>query len=334
MTPSGATPASAGGAAAHTVADARRAWTAKFRANGIDTPELDARLLVGHALSLDHARLAASDRRLLAADETNTIAALAERRLAHEPVARIIGVKEFWSLQFRVDAATLVPRPETETVVQAALAAIERGGPRSRDLRILDIGTGSGAILLALLTELPNAFGVGSDVSLPALAVAADNARRLGLSRAAFVACDMAAALSGPFDLIVSNPPYIASGDIATLPPDVCLFDPRLALDGGADGIDGYREIAAHAPALLTPGGSLIVELGAGQAEKVAVLFADGGLVPSPPQPDLSGRPRVLVAEKAGHKDGISVEAREAVDPAKRQSGVQQKTLGMSFGTD
>ncbi len=302
MTPTGATLASAGGAAAYTVADARRAWAASFRTNGIDTPELDARLLVGHALSLDHARLAASERRLLGADETNAIAALAERRLAHEPVARIIGFKEFWSLQFRVDAATLVPRPETETVVEAALAAIESCGPRSRDLRILDIGTGSGAILLALLTELPNAFGVGSDVSLPALAVACDNARRFRLSRAAFVACNMAAALCGPFDIVVSNPPYIASGDIATLSPEVRLFDPSLALDGGADGLNGYREIAARAPSILKPGGSLIVELGAGQAERVAALFAGGGLAPAPPRPDLSGMPRALVGRKPAIK--------------------------------
>jgi release factor glutamine methyltransferase len=302
MPSSGATLATAGGAAATTIADARRALTASFRAGGIDTPELDARLLVSHALSLDHARLAASDRRLLGTDETNAITALAERRLAHEPVARIIGWKEFWSLQFRVDAATLVPRPETETVVEAALAAIESGGPRSRDLRILDIGTGSGAILLALLSELPNAFGVGSDVSLPALAVARDNARRFGLSRAAFVACNIAAALCGPFDLIVSNPPYITSGDIAGLPPEVRLFDPRLALDGGIDGLDGYREIAASAPLLLKPGGSLIVELGAGQAGRVAALFDRGGLAPAPPRPDLSGLPRALVGVKLAIK--------------------------------
>ena len=177
--------------------------------------------MIGHALSLDHARLAASDRRLLGSDETTAIAGLAERRLADEPVARIIGFKEFWSLRFRIDAATLVPRPETETVVEAALAAIDAADRDRATLRILDIGTGTGAILLALLTELPNAFGVGCDMSLPALAVARDNARRFGLSRAAFVACDMAAALRGPFDLIVSNPPYIASGEIATLPPEV-----------------------------------------------------------------------------------------------------------------
>ena len=276
----------------------RRAWATEFRAHDIETPELDARLLVGHALGLDHATLAAAGARLLDADETSAIAVLTARRLEDEPVARIIGMKEFWSLQFRVDAATLVPRPETETVVEAALAAIDRHGLRARALRIADLGTGSGAILLALLTELQNAFGVGSDPSLGALAVARDNGRRLQLRRASYVACDMAAALRGPFDVIVSNPPYIASDDIAKLPPEVRLFDPHLALDGGADGLDCYRSIAATAPALLAPDGVIIVELGAGQAEPVAALFAAAGLAPSPPRYDLSGVPRALVAGK------------------------------------
>jgi release factor glutamine methyltransferase len=285
-------------ATAFTVADARRAWTAEFRTAGLDSPELDARILVGHALRLDHAALAASAARILDPAEQSAVAALAYRRLAHEPVARIVGVKEFWSLDLRVDAATLVPRPETETVVEAALAAIDACGGRADALRIADLGTGSGAILLALLTELPNAFGVGSDRSIAALAVARANARCLGLSRAAFVACDMAAALHGPFELIVSNPPYIASGDIAGLAPDVRLFDPRLALDGGADGLDGYRAIVASAPALLAPHGVIVVELGAAQAEAVADLFAGVGLAPTPPRPDLKGVPRALAARK------------------------------------
>jgi release factor glutamine methyltransferase len=290
--------ASHGGVNALTVADARRAWADKFRACGIDSPELDARILVGHALGLDHAALAASGARVLGAEEASAIAALAGRRFAHEPVARIIGMKEFWSLKLRVDAATLVPRPETETIVEAALAAIDIRGPRARHLRIADLGTGCGAILLALLTELQNAFGVGSDASPRALAVARDNARRLGLNRAAYVACDMAAALRGPFDVIVSNPPYIASGEIARLPPEVRLFDSRLALDGGADGLDFYRAIAASAPVLLTPDGVVVVELGDGQAEPVAALLAAAGLAPSPPQPDLNGVLRTLVARK------------------------------------
>ncbi|MFZ0424742.1 MAG: peptide chain release factor N(5)-glutamine methyltransferase [Xanthobacteraceae bacterium] len=307
MNPVAATPMRAP-ATAVTVADARRRWAAEFRRAGLDSPELDARLLVGHALGLDHAALAAAAARPLDSAEQSAIAALADRRLGHEPVARIVGVKEFWSLDIHVDAATLVPRPETETVVEAALAAIDArdgrthdgrtDGGRTRALRIADLGTGSGAILLALLTELPNAFGVGSDVSLQALALARANARSLGLNRAGFVACNTTAALRGPFDLIVSNPPYIASDGIAALPAEVRLFDPRLALDGGADGLDCYRAIAAAVPALLVPGGAVIVELGAGQADAVAGLFAGTGLAPSPPRPDLSGVQRVLTAWK------------------------------------
>jgi release factor glutamine methyltransferase len=293
-----ATLAKPDGTAARTVAEARRTLAAKFHAAGFDTPDLDARILVGRALGLDHGALAAAAARQISADEDNAIAALANRRLAGEPVARILGIKEFWSLPLRVDAATLVPRPETETVVEAALAAIDAGGPRARKLRIADLGTGSGALILALLSELPNAFGIGTDVSLQALAVARDNGRRLALTRARFVACDMATALRGPFEVIVSNPPYIASGDIAKLAPDVRDFDPRLALDGGPDGLDCYRAIAATAPALLVPGGALIVELGIGQAEPVAYLFAAAGLAPSRPHPDLNGVPRALVARK------------------------------------
>jgi release factor glutamine methyltransferase len=281
-----------------TVADARRALAATFHAGGLDTPDLDARILVGHALGLDHASLAAAAARRLGVDEENAIAALASRRLAGEPVARIVGYKEFWSLPLRVDAATLVPRPETETVVEAALAAIDAGGPRLRELRIADLGTGSGALILALLSELPNAFGIGTDASAKALVVARDNAHRLAQIRARFIACDMAAALRGPFDAIVSNPPYIASGDIAALAPEVRDFDPHLALDGGADGLHFYRAIAAAAPALLTPGGALVVELGIGQAEPVAHIFAAAGLAPSPPRPDLNGTLRALVVRK------------------------------------
>jgi release factor glutamine methyltransferase len=282
-----------------TVGGARRAWANKFRAGGIDSPELDARILVGHALGLDHAALAAAEGRKLKVNEENAIAALAKRRLAREPVSRILGSKEFWSLRLRVDATTLVPRPETETLVEAALAAIDAHGTRAQSLRIADLGTGSGTILLALLSELPNAFGVGSDASAGALSVARDNAHRLGLARAHFVACDMTAALSGSFDVIASNPPYIATSDIAALAPEVRDFDPRCALDGGVDGLDFYRAIAGAAPALLGPGGTLIVELGAGQAEQVAALFAAAGLAPSAARPDLMGVPRALVAHRA-----------------------------------
>jgi release factor glutamine methyltransferase len=282
-----------------TVGGARRAWANRFRAGGIDTPELDARILVGHGLGLDHAGLAAAEARELSVEEETAITALTQRRLAREPVARIIGCKEFWSLKLGIDAATLVPRPETETVVEAALAAIEARGARAQTLRIADLGTGSGAILLALLSELPNAFGVGTDASHVALTVARDNARRLGLTRARFVACDVAAALRGRFDVIVCNPPYIASGEISDLAPEVRDFDPRGALDGGPDGLDFYRAIAESAPALLSPRGVLVVELGSGQASPVAALFAAAGLASLPPRPDLTNVPRALVAQRA-----------------------------------
>jgi release factor glutamine methyltransferase len=279
------------------IADCRRAWAAEFRACGIDSPDLDARVLIGHALGLDHAALAALADRPLSAEQETAIAALARRRLAHEPVARITGTREFWSLPLRVTGATLVPRPETETIVTAALRALDRRGPRSRAWRIADLGTGSGAIMLALLSELPNAFAVGTDISAAALAVARDNTSRLQGSRAAYVVCDMASALCGPFDLIVSNPPYIASGDLDRLAPEVRLFDPRVALDGGADGLQGYRALAASAAALLARNGVLVVELGKDQAEPVAALIAAAGLAPMAPQPDLNDTPRALIAE-------------------------------------
>jgi release factor glutamine methyltransferase len=281
------------------VGGVRRAWAKKFRACGIDSPDLDARILVSHALGLDHAALAAAEARKITDQEEKAIGALAQRRLAHEPIARITGCKEFWSLRLRIDASTLVPRPDTETIVEAALAAIDAAGTRARPLRIADLGAGCGAILLALLCELPNAFGVGTDVSAAAVRVARDNATHLGLTRAAFIACDMTAALRGPFHLIVSNPPYVASGDLVSLAPEVRDFDPRRALDGGTDGLDFYRAIAAAAPGLLEPGGALVVELGAGQAEAVAALFAEAGLAPLPPSPDLNGVPRALVARRA-----------------------------------
>jgi release factor glutamine methyltransferase len=284
--------------AALTIAGARRASAERFRAAGIESAELDARILVGHALALDHAALVAAGERVLGAEESAAIEALTQRRLTREPVARIVGYKEIWSLRLTVDAATLVPRPATETVVEAAFAAIDAGGMRSRTLRIADLGTGSGALLLALLAELPNAFGVGTDISAGALRVARGNAARLGLHNANFVACDLAAALGGTFDLIVTNPPYVASGDIAALAPDVRDFDPHVALDGGIDGLDCYRALAATVPALLARGGTLVVELGGGQALPVTALFAVSGLAPAPPLPDLAGAPRALVATK------------------------------------
>src|SRR6516225_8209360 len=212
---------------------ARRRLAREFRQGGLDAPELDARIIVGHALGLDHTALAAQSGRMLAADEAGAIAALSARRLAREPVARLLGRKEFWGLPLKVNAETLLPRLETETVVEAALTAIDGANRRARALRVADMGTGSGALLLALLSELPNAFGVGTDRDRCALHVARHNAERLGLStRSALVVGDYGKSLVGGFDLVVANPPYIATDEIARLPREVRDYDPRLALDG------------------------------------------------------------------------------------------------------
>jgi release factor glutamine methyltransferase len=268
----------------------------RLRQRGFDSPDLDARLLIGHALGLDHAALVAQSARPLTPAETEALDAALARRLANEPVARILGTREFWSLPLRITPDVLVPRPETETVVEGILAVAERGRPA----RIADLGVGSGAILLALLSELPKAFGIGTDRDPGALGVARDNAQHLGFAaRAGFVACDFGTALAGGCDIVASNPPYIPTRDIATLAPEVRDHDPRAALDGGPDGLAAYRAIAADAARLLAPGGWLAVEIGIGQAEAVAALFAAHGMaVADGPRRDLAGCERVVVARR------------------------------------
>jgi release factor glutamine methyltransferase len=279
------------------VEHARRVLAASFRAAGLDTPELDARILVGHALGLDHAALMAQSDRMIRSQEVDRIRSLAARRIGREPVARILGYKEFWSLPLSITPAVLVPRPETETLVQAALDLVEaKSGQR---LRIADLGTGSGALLLALLHELRGAEGVGTDLSPAALELARENCRRLGLcERATFVACDFGAALGGGFDLVVSNPPYVTECEWVRLDPEVRNYDPKLALDGGTDGLGAYRSIAADVGRLLAPGAHLVVELGAGQADPVAEVFTAAGLAIGATRSDLSGVPRALIVRR------------------------------------
>lgn len=284
------------------IGGARRALARMFAAAGLDAPALDARVLVGHALGLDHAALAAAAERALDFEERERIADMASRRLAREPVSRIIGMKEFWGLSLQVNPAVLVPRPETETVVTTVLAALDRDGARARPLRIADLGTGSGALLLALLSELPNAFAIGTDLSTDALALARDNAWQLGLAaRAAFVACDFAAALAGPFDIVVANPPYVASANLAQLAPEVRDHDPHLALDGGRDGLRAYRALAADAPRLIGAGGHMVIEVGAGQADAAASLFTHAQPLDVTAAADLAGMPRALHIRPAPH---------------------------------
>jgi release factor glutamine methyltransferase len=277
------------------VTAARRLLADRLRDHGVESADLDARLLVGHALGLDHTALAAAAGRMLLPAEVDAIDRLAARRLGGEPLARILGRKEFWGLPLAVSAATLVPRPDSETLVEAALAAIDAAGSRMRALRLADLGTGSGALLLALLSELQQARGVGTDLCPAALAVARQNADALGLAaRAAFVACDFGTALQGSFDLVVCNPPYVQTGEIAALAAEVREHDPRLALDGGADGLDGYRTIADDARRLLARSGRLVVELGAGQAAAVTDVFTRAGLGVDPPLRDVADIARAL----------------------------------------
>lgn len=290
--------------AGQTIKSARRRLAQLFAEAGLDTTELDARLLVGGALGLDLTALIANgDRPLTEADATR-IAAFAERRLAGEPVVRILAEAEFWGLPLKLSPDTLVPRPDTETLVEAALAFARQRPLSVAPLRVADIGTGSGAILLALLSEWPDASGVASDVSAAALAMAKANAVRLGLSdRICFVESDYLAALDGAFDLIVSNPPYISSGEIASLAREVRDHEPHLALDGGADGLAAYRILARGSASRLAPGGALMVEVGHDQADEVARLMAASGLaVTMPFHRDLAGIARVVGARKSHEK--------------------------------
>ena len=279
---------------------ARRHLTRRLREQAIDTPELDARLLVGAVLRLDLTGLMTSAARRLSETEATELTAFARRRIAGEPVARIIGAKEFWGLSLRLSATTLVPRPDTETVVDAALSLL-RADNRPSPRRIADIGTGSGALLLALLSEWPETWGVGTDIDEGTLHAAAHNAEWLGLAdRAAFVRCDYAQALGGGFDVIVSNPPYIPSGQISALDIEVRAHDPHRALDGGADGLDAYRRIVPQATARLAAGGWLLLEVGLGQSAAVGQLVQAAGLTPAPAWTDLSGIPRVVGGRNGG----------------------------------
>jgi release factor glutamine methyltransferase len=286
--------------AGQTVETTRRALTARFESAAIESAGLDARMLAGHALGLDLTGLITSAPRQLTEDESARIEDFARRRLAGEPVARIVGEKEFWGLPLKLSAATLVPRPDTETVVELALELLRADGATNHPLRIADLGTGSGAILLALLSELPTAQGFGTDISEQALQTAAANAVSAGLaSRATFIACDYATGLSGPFDLIVSNPPYIRATDIAGLAVEVRKYDPRTALDGGADGLDAYRALIPQAAGLLAPGAALVVEAGEGQSGPINGLMTLAGLAPTgAPKADLAGIPRAVAGRK------------------------------------
>jgi release factor glutamine methyltransferase len=279
------------------ISEAARSIAQNLRLAGVEMPEADARALLGHALHLTRAQLLSQSDRLLESREVDSVSALTARRKNREPVSRIIGVRNFWTLTLQVTPDVLDPRPDTETVVEEALDFVTRNKRRQDALKILDIGTGSGALLLALLSELPHATGVATDISPTALAVARANAERNALSaRCDFILSNIADGASGLFDIIVSNPPYIRHDEIATLEPEVRDYDPQIALNGGADGLEAYRAISEQAERLLAPGGMLFVELGATQKNDVSALFTKAGLKVISTRADLAGIPRVLSA--------------------------------------
>jgi len=276
------------------VSEALKRAAERLRDAGTDNPRLDARLLLGTALAVDNHWLFNHPDAPIAAETLDRFESLLVRRCAREPISLILGRREFWSMEFQVTRDTLAPRPDSETLIEAVLQQV-RDGP----LRLLDLGTGTGCLLLSLLRELPHAEGVGVDRSEAALAVAIGNAQRLGFAeRCEFRISDWFTAIAGRFDIIICNPPYIPSGDIAGLDPEVARYEPIGALDGGADGLDDYRSLARQIPDRLNAGGIAAFEVGAGQAPDVAKLLKEAGLTIRDIRKDLGGIERCVLASR------------------------------------
>ncbi|HEY0052620.1 MAG TPA: peptide chain release factor N(5)-glutamine methyltransferase [Caulobacteraceae bacterium] len=280
-----------------TLLEAWKAAQLTLKAAKIDSPAIDARLLLEAASGASRIEIITDPYRQVTPDQLGQLQAWTERRARREPVARILGRKGFWKILLSVTPDTLIPRPDTEVVVDEALRALP---DENAPARILDIGVGSGAIILAVLGERPAAQGLATDVSEEALAVARENAANLGLAgRVAFLRTSWADGLGdGGFDLVLSNPPYIASAEIETLDEEVRAHDPRLALDGGADGLDAYRALAPEVLRVLKPGGAFSVEIGSTQAEAVMALFREAGAQGVRTVRDLGDRDRVVSGTK------------------------------------
>lgn len=264
-----------------------------LRAAGIEAPRQEARIMLAHAMACREEDLLRDPRASVPAVAATAFGALLRRRATHEPMAHLLGRAGFWTLMLETCPATLIPRGDSEAIVEAALAAFDAPG---RIRRVLDLGTGTGALLLAVLAERPEAYGVGVDLCPEAAALAARNAAANGLAgRAGFLCGDWAAAIAGRFDLVLSNPPYIETAAMRQLMPEVARFEPSLALDGGTDGLDAYRQLVRVLPGLLAPGGCAVLEIGQGQRPAVEALALAAGLVPVSARPDLGGIDRALV---------------------------------------
>jgi release factor glutamine methyltransferase len=267
-------------------------------AAGFEEPRRHARRLVASALAISRADLFGHPDRAVDEQQISRIRAMLGRMVEREPLSRILGRREFWGLEFALSAETFDPRPETETVVEAVLT---RNPDQRAPLRFLDLGTGTGCLLLALLGEFPTASGVGIDIVEGAVRTAACNAAVLGLAdRALFLVGDWGAAVSAKFDAVVANPPYIATGDLRLMPREVACHDPWRALDGGEDGLMAYRAIATHLPRLLASNGIFVAEVGVDQAEAVVAVMWTNGLALDGIEKDLAGIPRCVIARPGG----------------------------------
>lgn len=287
-------------AAPETIRETLTAGTELLSAAGIESARLDAEVLLRHALSIDKTELYVRLDFRLDGDHQRAFRSLLLRRARHEPIAYIIGRQEFWSLDFNVTPDVLIPRPETERLVESALATAA-DFPADLPMRILDVGTGSGALAVSLAKEMPKAQILASDLSLTALAVARGNAARHRVAeRVNFIGGDLFEGIAtGRFTVIVSNPPYVRRAELATLAPEVNFWEPHLALDGGADGLDYYRRIADQAYSYLVAGGALLVEIGSDMAEQVAKLFtARSQYAPARVVRDYAGRDRVVAVRR------------------------------------
>jgi release factor glutamine methyltransferase len=303
-----------------TVGAALRRWTAELARAGIEAAAADMRRLVATALGVSAARLLAESERLLTPAELAALRSLVDRRARREPVSRILGWREFYGRPFAISPATLDPRPDTETLIEAALEIVrEEGWGQREELKLLDVGTGSGCLLVTLLSEIAGAHGTGTDTSAAALAVARANAERLKVAdRASWLMADALESVRGPFHMLVSNPPYVRTADIARLEPEVCCYDPVTALDGGADGLMLYRRLAARIGEVV-PSGWALLEVGYDQADAVASILS--GALGSEAVAEMR-----IYRDVAGQRRCVAVKTRP-------ESGVQgnaQKALGVS----
>lgn len=281
--------------ASHSINEWLHVGTAELTEAAVESPHLDARLLIAAATDRDASKILMDRDSTLNSDQAKKFQDYIKRRTAGEPVSRILGQREFWSLPFKLSSDTLDPRPDSETVTEVALSLKNVNGVSG--LSVLDIGVGSGCLLLSLLYEWPLATGVGLDISVGALETACANAQSLGMkNRTEFIASDWLEAISGPFDIIVSNPPYIRSNQISDLQTEVRKYDPLRALDGGADGLSAYRRIARDLGRVLAPNGIVVVEIGYDQEKAVRSIFQAAKLARIESHSDLGGHVRCISA--------------------------------------